>query len=140
MWRHMVLRGPLPVLLGIVAGLGLCAVVYLALTFSAGPAPDPAQTAHAICADLTTQRYDNLYALLSPDLQQQGAEAQFAASQRELDSLLGPVRSCRATIGSNGGGAAGVTLALQRGQATNAQVALTQAQGAWRIASYDQTV
>lgn len=134
------MRGGLPILLGVAAGLALCAVVYLVMTLTAGPAPDPAPTARAICADLTSQRYDNLYTLLSPDLQRQGTEAQFTASQRELDRLLGPTKNCAATVNSTSGGAANVTLALQRGQAASARLALTQTQGSWRIASYDQAI
>jgi hypothetical protein len=134
------MRGGLPILLGVAAGLALCAVVYLTLTLTAGRAPDPAPTARAICADLTSQRYDNLYTLLAPDLQRQGTQAQFTASQRELDRLLGPAKSCAATVNSTSGGAADVTLALQRGQAASAQLTLIEEQGSWRIASYGQTI
>jgi hypothetical protein len=139
-------RGGLPILLGVAAGLALCALAYFALTFAAPQAtlaPDPAPTARAICADLSGQHYDTLYALLTPDLQRQGTEAQFAASQRELDSLLGAVHGCQASVTTNGGGAAAITLRLQRGQtpAAGAHLALAQTQGgAWRIASYDQNV
>lgn len=135
-------RSALPVLLGVAAGLAICALVYFALTLRAGPAPDPTPTARAICADLTTQQYDSLYTLLSPDLQSQGTEAQFVASQRELDSLLGSTRTCRVTVLSNTGSAATISLTLQRGQtaAKGAQVALALAQGNWRIASYDQNI
>lgn len=135
-------RSVLPILLGVVAGLAICALAYFALTLRAGPTPDPAPTARAICADLTAQKYDSLYALLSPDLQGQGTEAQFAASQRELDSLLGPTRTCQAAVMSNTGSQATIALTLQRGQtaAKGAQVGLTEAQGSWRIISYDQTV
>ncbi len=48
--------GPLPILLGVVAGLALCALVYFGLTLTAQPTPSPAPTTRAICADLTSQR------------------------------------------------------------------------------------
>jgi hypothetical protein len=135
-------RGMLPILLGALAGLALCALAYLALTLSAKPAPDPMPTARVICADLTAQRYDSLYTLLSPDLQRQGSAAQFAASQRELDSLAGPVHSCQPSVTSNSGGVVTLALTLQRGQAAavGAQVTLDEAQGSWRLTSYDQNV
>lgn len=135
-------RGALPVLLGALAGLALCAVVILALTLAAAPPPDPAPTARMICADLTSQRYDSLYTLLAPSLQSQGTQAQFVASQRQLDVLLGPVQSCQTSIDATSGGVARVALTLQRGQAAAAQarLALTQAPGGWRISSYDQRV
>ncbi|HEY7849121.1 MAG TPA: hypothetical protein VIC27_03595 [Ktedonobacterales bacterium] len=136
-WR---MRGGLPILLGVLAGLALCAVAYFALTLAARPAPDATPTARTICADLTTQRYASVYELLSPDLQRQGGAAQFAASQRELDRLLGDVHTCQASVASNDGAVAALSLTLQRGQAppANAQVALGETQGSWRITSYDQ--
>ncbi|HET9110581.1 MAG TPA: hypothetical protein VFN78_07140 [Ktedonobacterales bacterium] len=139
------LGGAFPVLAGVFAGLVLCALALLAFRLSASPPPDPAPIAHTICVDLSGQRYDALYALLAPDLQGQGNEAQFAASQRELDRLVGPVRSCQPgaiNVSNVSNGVASITLRLQRGSASpaTAQVALTDMQGAWRISSYDQNV
>ncbi len=130
----------LPIAAGIAAGLALCALAYLVLNFINPPAPDPTPTARAICADLTAQRYDSLYSLLSPSLQAQGTETQFSASQRQLDHLLGPARACSVSGTSANGDVAGVTLTLQRANAAVARVSLAQQSGKWRIASYDQTV
>lgn len=134
------MRGILPILLGVMAGVALCVVAYAALTFNAKPAPDPTPTARVICADLSAQRYDALYAMLAPNLQAQGSAAQFAASQRELDSLQGAVTACAATVASQSDGVAGITLNLRRGAApaVSAQVTLTQAGAGWRISAYDQ--
>lgn len=134
--------GAFPVLAGVFAGLVLCALALLAFRLSASPPPDPAPIAHTICVDLSGQRYDALYSLLSPDLQSQGSEAQFAASQRELDRLVGPVRGCQPGAITVSNGVASLTLRLQRGSASpaNAQVALTDMRSAWRISSYDQNV
>ncbi len=134
--------GAFPVLAGVFAGLLLCALALLAFRLTASSTPDPRPIAHTICVDLSGQRYDALYTLLSPDLQGQGSEAQFAASQRELDRLVGPVRSCQPTVVNAGNGVASVTLRLQRGSASpaTAQVTLTDMQGSWRISSYDQNV
>ncbi|HEX8727473.1 MAG TPA: hypothetical protein VF739_02560 [Ktedonobacterales bacterium] len=134
------MRGIVPVLLGVVTGLALCAVAYAALTFNAKPTPDPTPTARAICADLSAQRYDALYGMLIPNLQQQGSEAQFTASQRELDSLQGVVAGCTATVASQSGSIAAIRLDLRRGTspAVSAQVTLAQANNGWQISSYDQ--
>lgn len=129
-----------PIALGIMAGLALCGLGYLTITLFNQPTPDVAPTARAICADLTAQRYDSLYSLLSSDLQAQGTPAQFVASQRELDRLLGPVHACSVSATSVGGGAGELTLAMQRERAIVAHVSLTQTSRNWRIASYDQTV
>lgn len=133
-------RGIVPILLGVMAGLALCAVAYAALTFNNKPAPDPTPAARAICADLSAQRYDALYAMLSSNLQSEGSEAQFAASQRELDSLQGAVTGCAPTVASQSDGVAALTLNLRRGAApaVSAQVTLAQAGNDWRISSYDQ--
>ena len=134
------MRGVVPILLGVITGLALCAVAYAALTFNSKPAPDPTPTAQAICADLSAQRYDALYTMLSPNLQSEGSEAQFAASQRELDSLQGAVTTCAATVASQSDGVASLTLNLRRGAApaVSAHVTLAQAGEGWRISSYDQ--
>jgi hypothetical protein len=134
------MRGVVPILLGVVTGLALCAVAYAALTFNAKPAPDPTHAAHAICADLSAQRYDALYSMLIPNLQRQGSEAQFTASQRELDSLQGAVAGCTATVASQSDGIAAIRLDLRRGTspAISAQVTLTQASNDWQISGYDQ--
>lgn len=137
------MRGPrrwAPIALGVGAGLAICVVAALILGLFHQPASDAAPTARAICADLTAQRYDHLYALLSSDLQAQGSEAQFAASQRELDRLRGPVRVCQVSVASASGGAMSATLSLQRTQTSVARVELTEVAGGWRIASYDALV
>jgi hypothetical protein len=132
--------GLLPILLGAVAGLVLCAVVYLIFSATSAPRVDPTPTAHAICADLTAQRYEHLYTLLSPDLQSQGDAAQFAASQRELDSLRGAAHTCRASVGSLGTSPVVVTLRLQRTQSVSARVTLIQTSSGWRVSAYDENV
>jgi hypothetical protein len=133
-------RGIVPILLGVMAGVALCAVVFAALTFNNKTAPDSTPAARAICADLSAQRYDALYTMLSPNLQSEGSEAQFAASQRELDSLQGAVTTCAATVASQSDGVASLTLNLRRGAApaVSAHVTLAQAGEGWRISSYDQ--
>ncbi len=138
--RRQAPRGWLPIALGGVAGIAVCALGAVALLLLRQPTPDPAPAARAICADLTTQRYDSLYEMLTPELQTQGTQAQFVASQRELDRLLGPVRTCKVSEASASGASAAATLALQRTHAATAHVALAQTSAGWRLASYDQTL
>src|SRR5512143_1080980 len=93
--RRQAPRAWLPIALGVVAGLAICATGAFVQIHFHPPIPDPAPTARAICAALSSQRFDSLYGLLTPNLQTQGTQAQFVASQRELDRLLGPVRACQ---------------------------------------------
>ncbi len=128
-----------PLLLGALAGLALCGLGYLALTFLAPRPPDAQPTVSAICADLTARRYDKLYALLDPALQAQGTEAQFVASQRELDQLQGPVTSCASSSVTVSGASASVSYALTRAgsaQPASAQVTLSADGASWRISAY----
>ncbi len=128
-----------PVLLGVLAGLALCGLGYLALALLAPHQPDVRPTASAICADLTSQRYDQLYTLLAPGLQAQGTEAQFIASQRELDQLQGHVTGCAITGSNVSGASASVTFTLMRAgstQPTTAQASLGAAGNTWRITAY----
>lgn len=133
-------RAPaMPVLLGALAGLAICGLGYLALNLITGRQPDVQPTARAICADLTARRYDHLYTLLTPALQTQGTQAQFVASQRELDSLLGPVTACAPGSPTISGATATVSFSLTRAgsiQPTTAQATLTASGDAWRINAY----
>jgi hypothetical protein len=133
-------RAPaMPVLLGALAGLALCGLGYLALNLFTNRQPDTQPTVRAICADLTTQRYDHLYTLLSPTLQTQGSQAQFVASQQEIDALLGPVKACAAGSSSISGSTATIGFSLTRAgsvQPAPAQATLTASGGAWRISAY----
>lgn len=129
----------MPVLLGALAGLALCGLGYLTLNLLSGHQPDAQPTARAICADLTAQRYDQLYTLLDPALQAQGTEAQFAASQRELDQLQGRVTSCAPGAITLSGDNASVPFSLTRAgssQPAVAQATLTSTGTTWRIAAY----
>jgi hypothetical protein len=138
-WARLSRIGAAPVLLGALAGLALCGLGYLALTLLTPPLPDIQPTARAICADLTAQRYDALYGLLDPALQGQGTEAQFAASQRELDQLQGVVTVCAASATSVSGARGSVTFTLARAgsrQPVSAQATLSSDGAAWRISGY----
>lgn len=133
-------RAPaMPVLLGALAGLALCGLGYLALNLFTGRQPDVQPTVRAICADLTARRYDHLYTLLTPALQAQGSEAQFVASQQELDALLGPVKACAPGPLSTSGSTTTIPFSLTRAgsiQPASAQVALAVSADTWRISAY----
>ena len=135
-----------PWLLGLLAGVSLSGVMFLVLvTFlapaSTPPPPAPQPTAEALCAALVTQHYDAAYALLSTTQQAQGTNAQFTASQRELDTLQGPVTQCVSTVGHVGATQASATLRVTRGAKTSNGALTLVLQGAsWRVDSYDTSV
>jgi hypothetical protein len=139
LWRRLTFA---PLLLGGLAGLALCGLGYVALVLSAPRQPDIAPTARAICADLSGQRYDDLYTRLDPALRAQGTEAQFAASQRELDQLQGVVTACATTSSNVSGGEATVIFSLTRAgshQPTRAQASFTSDGSTWHITAYSDT-
>jgi hypothetical protein len=108
------------------------------------PLPSPAGAAAAICTDLRAADYASLYQALSPELQLQGpnAEAEFTASQKQLDIISGRVAGCSYQIQPPGGMRANVTYLIVRGSksAQPAQVVLAYVDGAWRIQQYDTSL
>jgi len=139
-WRRFT-----PILLGLVAGIALVAVALGALiifTPRVASPQAPSATTQQLCADLTTQRYADAYALLSPRLQAQGSEAQFVASQRELDALQGDVTTCSAAIVNVAGASASAALQVTRAhaKAASAAITLTVVGSAWRVDAYDTAV
>lgn len=132
----------LPIALGALAGLALCTLGYIALLFlvphqQAQPNVQP--TANTICVDLLHRSYDQLYTLLDSSLQEQGTQAQFVASQRQLDTLLGPVSSCAPSQPAIAGATATLAYSLTRTTGENATVKVTliDQDGSWRISSYN---
>lgn len=139
-WRRFT-----PILSGLAAGIALVAIGLGALIlFSprAAAPPLPSAAAQALCADLTGQRYADAYALLSPRLQAQGSQAQFVASQRELDALEGNVTACNSAIINVAGNSASASLQVTRAHAKSASAAvtLTVVGSVWRVDSYDTSV
>jgi hypothetical protein len=119
-------------------------LVLVAIQRQAPPLPSPDGAAGAICTDLRAADYASLYQELSPTLQLQGAnsEAEFTASQRQLDIISGQVTSCSFRIQQPGGNQANVTYFIARGStsAHPAQVELAYLDGAWRIQQYDTSL
>lgn len=135
-------RRQLGLLVGAVVGLVVCAVALLIANAITGPRmPPPAPAAAAICADLEHQDYADLFTRLAP-AQRAGSEQQFAASQRELDRLRGPVTSCTYTLPSVRATAASVRLTIVRGTSApiQADVELGIEGGMWQVESYDTSV
>ena len=137
-----------PLLLGALAGLALCALGYLAFNLlSPHPKtpPDPRATASAICADISGQHYDHLFTLLDTDLQSRGTQADFVASQRQIDTLLGPVTACAPgapAISGSSGSTATFTFSLTRasGKLQDPVVTLIMQGPTWRIRDYPGTI
>lgn len=134
----------LPVALGIVVGALLVIVGMTLLSHGSATAQPPSFTpsARQFCDDLTTQRYDDLYGLLSPTQQQIGPRDQFVAVQRQLDAQLGAARTCFYSAAQQDTFHVTLTLTLARGTApaAKAQAQLTYEQQGWRISDYDTSL
>lgn len=135
-----------PWVLGLLAGVSLSGVMLILLLTFAAPAanqapPSPQPTAQSFCADLVMRHYDAAYALLSTAQQAQGTAAQFTASQRELDTLQGPVTQCVSTVSHVGATQASATLRITRNARTSDGALTLVLQGSsWRVDSYDTSV
>ncbi len=133
----------LPLALGVVVGLALVMVaVGLFSHRSEASSPSAAPLARQICDDLTTQRYGDLYGLLTSDEQAVGTRDQFTASQQQLDAQLGTARTCAYTVSGQDASSATLTVTLARGTsaASQGQVRLTLEGNVWRISDYDSSL
>lgn len=129
-----------PALLGVVAGVVLCGgTLFFARLLSPAPLPAPTSVEASICADLIGQHYEAFYVLLAPNLAAQGNEQQFAATQRELDVLDGPVTACVVTSTNITGENASLNLRLTRteGGIESVPMSLVVVDGQWFISTYD---
>ncbi|HKB49187.1 MAG TPA: hypothetical protein VKC57_15885, partial [Ktedonobacterales bacterium] len=98
--------------------------------------------AQQICTDLQHQNYAGLYGLLSNTQRAAGDEAQFAASQRQLDVASGAVTRCSAAVVEGAGGKADVRFSVMRTQAgaSTGQGSLVYENNSWRLDAYDAGV
>jgi hypothetical protein len=98
----------------------------------------------AICTDLRTADYASLYTVLVPSLQQQGSnpQAEFRASQQQLDIVSGKVTSCSYSLQQVNGLRETVTYSIARGSQTArpAEVLLVYQNGRWSIQNYDTSL
>lgn len=137
-WRRQI-----GLLLGVAAGIVVCAVALVVANAITGPRmPPPAPVAAAICADLEHQSYSDLYTRLAPAQRAAGSEQQFVASQQQLDRLRGPVTSCTYTLPSVRDNAATARLTIVRGSEApvQADVELGAEGGGWLVESYDTSM
>jgi hypothetical protein len=127
--------------MAILAGVLLAAATagYLIFGSQTGGASVAVQR---FCDAITTQNYAAAYADLSSVLQQQGSEAQFAESQRDLDRLSGVATSCTFASPQVHGSTATFTLHLVRARAgpLAGTLRLVLEGGAWKVADYDANV
>ena len=136
-------RRQLGLLLGVAAGLVVCAVAFVISNAITGPRmPSPAPAAAAVCTDLQHQDYSDLFTRLAPAQRDAGSEQQFVASQQQLDRLRGPVTTCSYTLPSVRANAATARLTIVRGSGapTQADVELGAEGGTWQVESYDTSV
>ncbi len=137
------MRRYLAIVLGAGVGvlIGIVGLVVLSSQSPSVPAVDP--VAQSVCANLSAQNYGATYQELSPNLQREGTEAQFAAAQKELDALNGPVTSCAASVQHADAANATVSLRLARarsGGSTTSTLHLALIGGAWKVVDYDASV
>jgi hypothetical protein len=128
--------------LGAAAGLVVCTVALALVLLLSGRSTDPRPTAQAVCADLQAQDYSSLYNALSPQLQALGTQAQFTASQQQLDALQGNVTGCSYDIQRSDSAQATITVTISRSRAASAAgtLHLVYVDGAWKVDTYDASV
>lgn len=133
------LRQRLPIVLGAATGILVCAVVFAAILLLGRSPSSPDTAAQALCSALQTQDYAATYGDLSGALQQQGTQAQFIASQRELDIVSGATRACGYSIQHNDGTVATVlfTITRQTSGARQATARFVLDGDSWRLDYYD---
>lgn len=132
----------LPIVLGAATGILVCGVV-LAAVLLLGSRPSPPDTAaQALCGALQSQDYASTYENLSSTLKQQGVEAQFVASQRELDIVSGAARACGYDVEHNDGTVATVQFTITRDKtgAQHAMARFVHEGDVWRLDYYDASV
>ncbi|MGH2487650.1 MAG: hypothetical protein ACRDHE_16735 [Ktedonobacterales bacterium] len=136
------LRQRLPIVLGAATGVLVCAVVLAAVLLLGRRASPPDTAAQALCTALQTQDYAATYNDLSGALQEQGTQAQFIASQRELDIVSGSARVCGYSVQHNDGTVATVlfTITRQTSGARQATARFVHDGDTWRLGYYDATV
>jgi hypothetical protein len=147
--RPMDREGPPPtvpkrgVLLVVAALTGaLLAVVLAGYLIFASQTGTASVAAQHFCDALTQQDYATAYADLSPTLQHQGSETQFASSQLDLDRLRGHASACTFITAQVSGSNATFTLRVSRATAGTMQGALhmTLEHGEWKVSGYDSNV
>ena len=131
--------GGLAIVLGALAGIAVCAVVFGGLYLVNGRAASPDGAAQALCADLQAQNYAAAYGMLAPALQHEGTAQQFALSQQQLDGIKGKVTACVYTITSADSAQSSVTLTVTRalGGSMSGAVHFQYLGNAWKVDSYD---
>ncbi len=124
-------------LVGALLAVGLAS--FLTFGSQTGTASIAAQR---LCDALVAGDYPTAYADLSTALQQQGTEAQFAASQQDLDRLDGAVTSCNFSNPRVSGSSATFTLNVRRAPAgaMSGTLRLVFERGGWKVDAYDANV
>ncbi|HKW23796.1 MAG TPA: hypothetical protein VJO13_20630 [Ktedonobacterales bacterium] len=134
-------RPPIRLLIAALLGLALALAVVAVLVFTSGTG-SASVAAQQFCDALVRHDYAPAYNQLSQALRQEGTEAQFAASQQELDRLNGGAFSCRFSAPRVRSDHATFTLTLMRAQSgtVSGVLGLVREQGAWRVDAYDANV
>ena len=119
--------------------LVLGASIYLAFGTQTGTASIAAQN---FCATLVAHDYTRGYAQLSDRLRAEGTAAEFAASQRALDQIQGPARTCTFSNPSVRADTATFMLTVSRagGGTASGTLDLVYEHQQWRVDGYDANV
>lgn len=124
--------------LGAATGLVLCLLALAVVLIVNGRSSAPDAAAQSLCADLSAQDYASMYTMLVPKLQAEGTQAQFAASQKELDTIRGKVAACSYTTNQADGSQAAMTFQLTRHSGSSrGYVHFIYVNGTWKVDNYD---
>jgi hypothetical protein len=126
-------------LLGAVAGVVLCGAAFGIGSLLGPHTADPSLTGQTLCGDLTSQNYTALYGLLSARQRALGTQAQFVASQRQLDALRGRASQCGFSLAGQDSASAELALTVTRGSAgpLSSDVRLLLDGSSWHVDTFD---
>jgi hypothetical protein len=137
-------RGPARAQIVLLAALGgvVLAVALAAFLVFGSQTGTASVAAQHFCDAIVAQDYATAYADLSQTLQQEGTEAQFAASQQDLDRMRGRATACTFTNAHIATATASFTLLVTRSGTGRAggTAHLVFERGMWKVADYDSNV
>lgn len=134
--------------------IGLAIVLLLlvlaggGVVFAVAQLAAPATAAVTFCNDLKTQNYTTAYQLLSTNLKGQFTQTQFSAGAQALDSVEGPVTSCKQAAGSKvysysfGANTATLVAVITRSKQgdLSGTIHLKSENGNWRVDALDTSL
>lgn len=119
----------------------LCVVAAAGVVYGVTRYQQPERAATAFCADLTSQRYADAYALFSTGLRRQFTSTQFLQAAKTLDTLEGNLSAChyshyQYSLGSNVASAAFTLTRTKQGNLSG-PLRLTHERDGWKVDTLD---